>query len=766
MGRVWRAADEMLDRQVAVKEMRIDGLDPENTRTRRERTLREARATARIDHPGVVRIYDVVDAGERLWIVMELVAGRSLERVVAEDGPLDTREAARVGLELVGALRQVHAQGVLHRDIKPGNVLVEHAGRHRVVLTDFGIAALQDAEGLTMAGMLVGSPDYMAPERISGRPQGPPSDVWSLGATLCAALGGRSPFSRSTTLATLHAVLYEEPELPSGAGELREILAALLEKDPAARPVLEELEAGLEELVRPPRANTAGTNTASPAGPPTGGPEGGLASSSEEYGTAHEPAPGNRPTRQPLTEPDHLSARTRDADRESQPRSAPEPAPEPVSGRASDPAPGPDPAPDRDRAGPTGSQDLAEPATRVLLDARIVRAARQPPVDLPEAVPPPDEQHTDAGDPRKPGPARLTEAEPAPEAVPVSAPVPVPVSAPEVEVEADPGNDPEHHSVHDAVPVRPTPTLKNPPDFGKDARPRPSEHSAVAGAEGVTRGHDAQMTANASTEVPSEPRTEPSSRTPSEPRAEPGVRAPSRLPTSTVPVALPPDELPDPAAPSGSAAGRSQGRGRRRTGFAAAGFVAAGAVAWAVLAMTGGAPGGSTGAATGSSASKASTTGGPSSPAPTVEGTSRPPGPPPGARREAGGYAWVTPKGWRRDPQTGSEVHYTAPDGAQELAAKSSLAKGNLMDTWTTSEQNARQGQDYRKIRLEETTFRGRTAVVWEYTFTLKGVSWHARLLGFDADGKSYQINTWYHQDIEDQALTVYNQVKNSFTVL
>jgi serine/threonine protein kinase len=267
MGRVWRAADEMLDRQVAVKEMRIDGLDPEDTRTRRERTLREARATARIDHPHVVRIYDVVDAGERLWIVMELVAGRSLERIVVEDGPLDSREAARVGLELVGALRQVHAQGVLHRDIKPGNVLVERAGRRRVVLTDFGIAALQDAEALTMVGMLVGSPDYMAPERISGRPQGPPSDVWSLGATLCAALGGRSPFSRSTTLATLHAVLYEEPELPAGAGELREILTALLEKEPTARPGLEELEAGLTELVRPPATSAPG-----PAGPPTAPP--------------------------------------------------------------------------------------------------------------------------------------------------------------------------------------------------------------------------------------------------------------------------------------------------------------------------------------------------------------------------------------------------------------------------------------------------------------------------------------------------------------
>ncbi|MCF3135775.1 serine/threonine protein kinase, partial [Streptomyces olivochromogenes] len=250
MGRVWRAADEMLDRQVAVKEMRIDGLDAEDTRTRRERTLREARATARIDHPNVVRVYDVVDEGERLWIVMELVVGRSLERVMVEEGPLGPRETARIGLGLVAALRQVHAGGVLHRDIKPGNVLVESGGR-RVVLTDFGIAAIQDAKALTMVGMLVGSPDYMAPERISGRPQGSPSDVWSLGATLCAALGGRSPFSRDTTLATLHAVLYEEPELPSAAGPLRPILAALLEKEPTVRPHLTEIEAALHPIAHP-----------------------------------------------------------------------------------------------------------------------------------------------------------------------------------------------------------------------------------------------------------------------------------------------------------------------------------------------------------------------------------------------------------------------------------------------------------------------------------------------------------------------------------
>jgi tRNA A-37 threonylcarbamoyl transferase component Bud32 len=253
MGRVWRAADEMLDRQVAVKEIRIDGLDAEDTRTRRERTLREARATARIDHPNVVRVYDVVDEGERLWIVMELVAGRSLERMLAEDGPLTPRATALLGLGLVQALRQVHARGVLHRDIKPGNVLVESGDRtgHRIVLTDFGIAAMQDAEALTMVGMLVGSPDYMAPERVSGRPQGPPSDIWSLGATLSAALGGRSPFSRDTTLATLHAVLYEEPELPAAAGPLTDILTALLEKDPSIRPSLDEVESALRTVAFP-----------------------------------------------------------------------------------------------------------------------------------------------------------------------------------------------------------------------------------------------------------------------------------------------------------------------------------------------------------------------------------------------------------------------------------------------------------------------------------------------------------------------------------
>ncbi|WP_258544131.1 serine/threonine-protein kinase [Streptomyces ipomoeae] len=302
MGRVWRATDEILDRQVAVKEMRIDGLDPEDTRTRRERTLREARASARIDHPGVVRVYDVVDEGERLWIVMELIDGRSLERLLVDDGPLDVRETARIGLELVDALGQVHAQGVLHRDIKPANVLVRRSGTHRVVLTDFGIAAIQDAEALTMVGMLVGSPDYMAPERVSGRPQGPPSDLWSLGATLCAALGGRSPFSRSTTLATLHAVLYEEPELPPTAGELHDLLAALLKKDPEARPGLRELTEALRTIATGP----IGGAVAAPVEPEPSGageePDSGeaeIAGQAAETAGAGEPEASSAPHRNP-----------------------------------------------------------------------------------------------------------------------------------------------------------------------------------------------------------------------------------------------------------------------------------------------------------------------------------------------------------------------------------------------------------------------------------------------------------------------------------
>ncbi|MBB5117512.1 hypothetical protein AF335_03100 [Streptomyces eurocidicus] len=273
MGRVWRADDRILGRPVAAKEIRIDGLVGEASAVQRERSLREARATARIDHPNVVRVYDVAEEDDRLWIVMELVDGRSLEQALGHDGPVAPREAARIGLGLVRALRAVHAVGVLHRDIKPGNVLLTAGGR--IVLTDFGIAAMQDAAALTMAGTLVGSPEYMAPERIEGRQQGPPSDLWSLGATLCAAVAGQSPFTRATTLATLHAVLYEQPEIPAAAGPLRELLAGLLLKEAGRRPSLDAVEGALAALAEPvphPPTVLAGRPAVVPVPPPVPAP--------------------------------------------------------------------------------------------------------------------------------------------------------------------------------------------------------------------------------------------------------------------------------------------------------------------------------------------------------------------------------------------------------------------------------------------------------------------------------------------------------------
>ncbi|KOU67376.1 serine/threonine protein kinase, partial [Streptomyces sp. MMG1533] len=385
MGRVWRAADEILDRQVAVKEMRIDGLDAEDARTRRERTLREARATARIDHPNVVRVYDVVDEGERLWIVMELVVGRSLERIMAEEGPLGPLETALLGLGLVEALRQVHDRGVLHRDIKPGNVLVENGAR-RIVLTDFGIAAIQDAKALTMVGMLVGSPDYMAPERISGRPQGPPSDVWSLGATLCAAMGGHSPFSRDTTLATLHAVLYEEPELPATEGPLRDILAALLEKDPTVRPGLEELETSLRPLAHP----------APPTMPtvPVGGGEAGTVP--QEAGPAGELA--GRRDEQGAPEPQQT------------PGQAPEPTPEPEAPDVQDATPL---LPQASQA-PQAPQESPTPPTPSSANTRHLRTVRDPRKPAPRPglapVPPPGPDPAPAPEPTPQPASASTEA--------------------------------------------------------------------------------------------------------------------------------------------------------------------------------------------------------------------------------------------------------------------------------------------------------------------------------------------------------------------
>ncbi|MEU6535056.1 serine/threonine-protein kinase [Streptomyces sp. NPDC047000] len=250
MGTVWRAADETVGREVAVKEPRIPDHLPDRERANAyERMRREARAAARLDHPAVVNVHDVAVVDGQPWIVMELVHGRSLGDVLQE-GTLDVREAARIGLEVLGALEAAHAAGVLHRDVKPDNVLL---GRHgRVVLTDFGIAQIEGETRLTDTGGFVGSPEYIAPERVLGRRPGPASDLWSLGVVLYAATEGVSPFRRSNTPATLQSVLNATPAPPAAQGPLAEAVNGLLQKDPAHRPDAARVRAMLEAAATPP----------------------------------------------------------------------------------------------------------------------------------------------------------------------------------------------------------------------------------------------------------------------------------------------------------------------------------------------------------------------------------------------------------------------------------------------------------------------------------------------------------------------------------
>ncbi|WP_217235168.1 serine/threonine-protein kinase [Streptomyces sp. AC555_RSS877] len=278
MGVVWRATDQLLGRQVAVKELPLDDtLSADEARRQRERTLREARAVAQLSHPHIIVVHDVVEDGERPYIVMELIHGGSLADRIAERGPIDAVEAARIGLALLGALRAAHAAGVLHRDIKPANVLLEEngaggngmsitngldgtghpngigrgngtpnsngtdrdgfdrVGPGRVVLTDFGVAQVAGASTLTESGAFVGSPEYTAPERMSGAVTGPASDLWSLGALLCTALSGESPFRRDSLGGILHAVVSAEIRPPAQAAPILPVVQGLLERDPGRR---------------------------------------------------------------------------------------------------------------------------------------------------------------------------------------------------------------------------------------------------------------------------------------------------------------------------------------------------------------------------------------------------------------------------------------------------------------------------------------------------------------------------------------------------
>jgi serine/threonine protein kinase len=264
MGTVWHARDEVLGRDVAVKEVILPhGFSEDEAEIQYKRTFREARTAARLSHPGVVAVYDVVEEDGRPWIVMELIRARSLQEQIRQDGTLPPRRVAEIGRQMLGALSAAHEAGILHRDVKPSNVLVTDARSTRAVLTDFGIARAQSDATLTQTGMLIGSPAYIAPERARGRSALPASDLWSLGVTMYAAVEGKSPFERPDAMASLVAVLTDAPAPAPNAGALAPVIDGLLRKDPAERLGVAEAAAMLDRILAP------GFDASAPAVEPT-----------------------------------------------------------------------------------------------------------------------------------------------------------------------------------------------------------------------------------------------------------------------------------------------------------------------------------------------------------------------------------------------------------------------------------------------------------------------------------------------------------------
>ncbi|MEU7611209.1 protein kinase [Micromonospora sp. NPDC049204] len=312
MGRVWLARDEMLHREVAVKEIVPPTWLADHERAEvRSRTLREARAAARLNHPAVVRLYDVIPVDDNPWIVMEYVPSRTLQDVVDAEGPLEPSRAARIGLAVLDALHAAHTAGVLHRDIKPQNVLVAHDGR--VMLTDFGLATFDGGDGVTTRpGMVLGSPQYVAPERAAEGASTVAADLWSLGATLHAAVEGRSPYARSTAMATLSALAAGPPDPAPHAGALAPVLAGLLRRDPrdrldhqAARRLLVRATTGHPDPPPvsapgsrsglgsgPGPGSAAGPGSAGRLGSPTGDATAGADGSADQESTSAPPQPG------------------------------------------------------------------------------------------------------------------------------------------------------------------------------------------------------------------------------------------------------------------------------------------------------------------------------------------------------------------------------------------------------------------------------------------------------------------------------------------
>ncbi|MGE5135813.1 MAG: serine/threonine-protein kinase [Gemmatimonadota bacterium] len=681
MGTVWRAEDELLGRPVAVKEIiPPPGVTAEESQNLRERTLREARTAARLGHPNVVAVYDVVEDGGRPWIVMELLQARSLRDIVQEDGPLPVPEAARIGLQVLAALRAAHRLGIVHRDVKPGNVLI--GGDGRAVLADFGIARGLDSPTLTTTGMLVGSPSYIAPERARGQRGGPASDLWSLGATLYAAVEGRPPYERDGALPTLTAVVTQPPDPPRRAGALWPVISGLLRHDERQRLSPDAVESMLARLTQagdprttaplplPPNGDRARGGDRAGGGDGAGagdGAGGGALGRAERTLTFH---PGATIQDAPAAGP--VSAEPPAAPAAEPPAESPaEPAAEPPAGPAAESPAGPAAGAAAEAAAGPAAGAAAEPATEAPAGPAAEPAAEAPagPAAEPAAADVAEPEAEAAAQPQAETPAQSAAAD-------VAEPEAEAAAQPQAETPAQPAVEPR------AGAAGPGPAAGTPE---RTAGRVPEASPLPAGA--LAAGPLAHGAAGAGPPVPAAPGTAP-------------VTAP----------------LP--------------GQHRRRW-LLAAGAVAVVAV---VLALT--LPGLLTSArapqprAGGTPAGQPARSSSPPSPQPSGQPSGQPAGTVPAGWHRYGdptGFSIGVPDGWQVSHQ-GHLVYIRDPAGGRFLLIdQTTHPRPDPLADWRQQEANrAGTYPGYHRIRLQAVSYpQAERAADWEFTYNASGGPTH-----------------------------------------
>ncbi|WP_431728730.1 serine/threonine-protein kinase [Verrucosispora sp. TAA-831] len=725
MGRVWKARDEVLHRDVAIKELvPPPGLTNDERREMRERSLREARAIARLNNINVVRIFDVLRTDGDPWIVMEYVASRSLQDTIAEDGPVSAAQAVQIGLGVLNALKAAHKAGIMHRDVKPGNVLLGTDGR--VVLTDFGLATIPGDPNVTRTGMVLGSPAYISPERARDGTTGPEADLWSLGATLYAAVEGKSPFARPSAISTL-AALATEPVPPArNAGPLKQVLAGLLRKNPEERITAESAERMLRRASGKRSRGISlldGVRRPGPNGP-------------REPRQPLVPAPrpsGERPT-PPVTPPG--------------PRTPPAVGPLAAgaaavgaagsgpsgSGAAAGRSPVSDAAPTAKVAAPTGAS--ADPTTKV--DADLTAK-----VDAGQVADPTTK--VDAASTAGAESASGTDA--ASSASDTGSAVGSDTSATDTATGRD---DDSTGQVDEGTTPAGTPTT---PD-GFDATVLSATTSGAAAAsadvtkvDGPAAEASAQADASGTTDRPGS--GEPTR------RVDPPAPAKAATPVAPASTSLMPSAPVSPAAPArGSVFKAGQLRSERTRRAVLVGALVAlllvGLVVAVPLLTSGDGDGdGTPQGAAGTSESSAPPTSAPAAPPPTSAAPpsdSPSPSPTPSESAAGGipegwtlrndpvGFKVLVPEGWRRS--SGSTwVKYRDPNGVSELTIdRTDTPQRDAAATWRQLEpgrKNVRGVQNYRRINIRTIDCKWRTCADWDWYQTRNGVELRVRNRGF-----------------------------------